>query len=325
MFSRCRVLAILSLSSLLASLSCSYASGKKGQGPRVAFHKTDGKVSVTIGKDPLATYWHRDEQIPRPFLANVHAPDGIQVTRSYPLKKEDLQDHATFHPGIHLSFGDLSGHDFWRLKARVVHERFLDEPKDAPGWSGFTVRNLYLPAKGDMPICTETCRLSFAFRPAGYLIAWDSTLMSEAADFTLGDQEEMGFAVRVATPLTVAKGKGGRIRDSEGRIDEKQVWGKQADWCDYSGPLAGKHVGLTVMPDPKNFRKSWFHARDYGLLVANPFGRNAFTKGQKSRLTVRRGESLRLRFGVLVHSHQTEKDYDIPMAYRDFLEITGSD
>jgi hypothetical protein len=123
----------------------------------------------------------------------------------------------------------------------------------------------------------------------------------------------MGLGVRVATPLTVKRG--GQILNSDGRKNERQVWGKQADWCDYGGVIDGEPAGVTLMPDPKNFRRCWFHARDYGVLVANPFGRNAFTRGEKSKVVVRKGETFRLRFGVLVHSGET----DVAAAYKAWL------
>jgi len=90
--------------------------------------------------------------------------------------------------------------------------------------------------------------------------------------------------------------------DSEGRLNGEQIWGNAADWCDYSGTLKGQHVGMTLFCHPKNFRPSWFHARDYGLLEANPFGREAFGKGEKSRVPVQPGEKFRLRYGVFVHA-----------------------
>ena len=62
--------------------------------------------------------------------------------------------------------------------------------------------------------------------------------------FTFGDQEEMGLGIRVATDHAVTNG--GVITSSDGRKNEKQVWGRQADWCDYSG----KGVGVMLMPDP---------------------------------------------------------------------------
>jgi len=113
----------------------------------------------------------------------------------------------------------------------------------------------------------------------------------------------------VATDLSVKSG--GVITSSEGRKNEKQVWGRQADWCDYSGTVGG----IMLMPDPQNFRRSWFHARDYGLLVANPFGRQAFTKGEPSRVVVEKGSTLTLRFGVLVH----DENLDRQAAYDELL------
>ena len=104
---------------------------------------------------------------------------------------------------------------------------------------------------------------------------------------------------------------GGRIVNSDGLRDEKQVWGTTADWCDYRGTVGGAEVGVALMSDPRNVRRPWFHARDYGLLVANPFGRRAFTKGEESRIVVKAGETFRLRFGVLVHSGRT----DVGVAY----------
>jgi hypothetical protein len=72
------------------------------------------------------------------------------------------------------------------------------------------------------------------------------------------------------------------------------------------------------MPDPANFRRSWFHARDYGFVAANPFGANAFTQGPKSKVGVRAGESLRLRYGVFVH----EGSVDLAAAYSEWARGT---
>ena len=60
------------------------------------------------------------------------------------------------------------------------------------------------------------------------------------------------------------------------------------------------------------------HARDYGFLALNPFGRQAFTKQEPSRVVVKPGESLKLRYGVLVHASDKETDYDAAAAFRDF-------
>ncbi len=257
------------------------------------------------------------ETITRPFFESIHAPDGTQVTRNNPpVEGVDLADHPTFHPGLWLAFGDLDGADSWRNRDRIRHAGFADEPHGGPSRGEFAVRNRH--EKGGGVVAEEVCRVSVLVRPQGHLLLWDSEFRPVGGDLIFGDQEEMGLGLRVAPPMAVVKG--GRITDSEGRLNEAQVWGKQADWCSYAGEIDGKQVGVVLMPHPQNFRRSWFHARDYGLVVANPFGRNAFTKGEVSRVVVKGGETLRLRFGVLVHGGRP----DLTAAYRDYLKQGGS-
>ncbi|HEY2892588.1 MAG TPA: DUF6807 family protein, partial [Pirellulales bacterium] len=170
---------------------------------------------------------------------------------------------------------------------------------------------------GDNQICEQVCRVAISARPAGYWIVLDSRF-SSPREFAFGDQEELGLGLRVASPLAVKNG--GRLTNSDGLSGEKQVWGKQADWCDYSGEIDGQAVGVLLVPDPANFRRSWFHARDYGFVAANPFGRNAFTKGEKSHVVVLPGQSLSLRYAVLIHAGQT----DLARDYREALELMNA-
>ena len=128
----------------------------------------------------------------------------------------------------------------------------------------------------------------------------------------------MGLGIRVATPI--AARQGGQILDSEGRKNERNVWGRQALWCDYRGTIQGQRVGITLMPDPANFRRCWYHARDYGFLAANPFGRNPLTGGAKSKVIVKAGDPFRLRYGVLIHSAaKRDKPINLQAAYLDYI------
>ncbi len=277
----------------------------------VSFALGSHSVQISVAGRPFATYVFRDEKIPRPYLAHVRAHSGTQVTRNHPpIEGTDATDHDTFHPGIWLAFGDLSGADFWRNKATVKHVEFVEKPIARRDGGHFAVKNRYV--SGDKVICDEICRITIRVRPAGYLILWDSKFTGPD-DFYFGDQEEFGLGVRVATPLAVKNG--GRMTNSDGLENEKQIWGKQADWCDYSGTIDGQPLGVLLVPHPRNFRRSWFHARDYGFLAANPFGRNAFTGGAKSKVTVRKGQSLCLRYAVLIHSGPI----NLQAAYRDAL------
>ncbi len=282
----------------------------------------------------IAHYVFRDETIRGPYFAHVYMPNGLPTTRNHPPQPGvDPTDHDTMHPGIWLAFGDISGHDFWRNKAVVEHVEFAEPPQsklqDREGIVTFVVKNRY--RAGDKTICVELARHTIRAVGGGYWFMFDSQF-SGSEPFSFGDQEEMGLGVRLATPLTVKTGSG-TITNSAGDKNEKEVWGRQADWCDYSAVLTTKiepnntdwpvRTGLLLVPHPENFRRSWFHARDYGLLVANPFGQRAFTKGAASRIEVKPGETLRLRFGVWSYGMNLDQKLDFTeraSAYLRFAE-----
>jgi len=275
--------------------------------PPVAFERGDARLHIKVGGSDFAAYVWDDPTVRRPYFTDLRSPTGVAITRNNPpVEGKDPTDHATMHPGLWLAFGDISDVDFWRNKGLVRHVAFLEPPTADSDGGGFVARNAYESA--GKTICEEVCRIRITVAPQGVLIDWTSEFRGPET-FVFGDQEEMGLGVRLATDLTVSNG--GKILDSAGRINEKQVWGRQADWCDY----AGERGGIMLMPDPGDFRRSWFHARDYGLLVANPFGRRAFNQGEPSRVVVERGNTLTLRFGVLVH----DAALDRRIAYRDFL------
>lgn len=283
------------------------------QQPRVSFKHTDGQLAISVDNSPIATYVYNDDVILRPYFAHMKAPGGIQVTRNHPPKPGDRDDHATMHPGIWLAFGDISGNDFWRNKAKVKHVRFLQGPIVEGDKGTFVQQKRYLMPDGTV-VCDEEFQTTIRVNNDGYLLLLESTFHSEK-DFYFGDQEEMGLGVRVATPISEVEG--GQLTDATGRTNAKAIWSHSAAWCDYSGEVDGHRVGITIMTHPQNFRESWFHARDYGLLAANPFGRAAMKKGEPSKVIVRPGETLKLRYAVWIH-----KDADAAAITKVFNEYT---
>jgi hypothetical protein len=284
---------------------------------RVEFETAADRLEVLIGSRPAASYVFKDARILRPYFAHVRAPGGIPVTRAHPPRPGvDAEDHAEMHPGIWLAFGSLGGADFWRNRGRVEHARFVEAPEGGDGEGRFAVVNRYLD--GDRLVCEEECRVRVLAGREGFVLAIDSSFRSEAADLVFGDQQEMGFGVRLATPLTVKAG--GRIIDSEGRAGEKAIWGREAAWCAADGVFDGRRAGVALFPHPENFRRSRFHARDYGLLAANPFGVKDFGAGDESVVTVKRGEPLRLRFAAFVYAVDEKAAFDIAGAAGELVE-----
>ena len=270
----------------------------------------DNRLHIHVGEQQITTYVWQDEHLPRPYFENFATVDGVAVTRTHPTDPKidaDNEDHPDFHPGTWLAFGDISGTDFWRNKARVRHLRFGKEPKTVGTTASFTVVNAY-EALGDSArlLAEETCTYTLEITSTGYLLRTDSTFHPQVDDFAFGDQEEMGFGVRMATPLTVRHG-GAMIRNSEGGKQEAGTWGKTAQWCAGYGSIDHQWVGVSVMASPDNFRPAWFHSRDYGLLVANPFGKKAMTGPRDDtiapdRTPVAMDKTLRLQFGIYVFS-----------------------
>jgi putative membrane-bound dehydrogenase-like protein len=277
-----------------------------------------------VDGNPLAIYVWDDPVTTRPYFKSVHAPGGkVQLTRNHPPKPGDIGDHETYHPGLWWGFGDVGGNDYWRLKARSVGGDFVEQPKGGQDRGTFAVRNRLLVNGGDSVFCEQRCRYTIFRRPEGILMICESVFIREAGDFWLGDQEEMGLAFRVGFDFPITSGKGGRILNSNGSRDLKQIRTRQSDWCDYSGPAGEQFAGMMLMNDPANFRRPWWHAVDNGLLVANPLGESELNRRGKRRenFLVKKGTPFRLRYGVLMHIHDQAEDFQPVEAYQEFIKL----
>jgi Methane oxygenase PmoA len=281
---------------------------------RVEFVKHTDRITFSIQGQTIAEYVFQDEKIWRPYFANIRSATGIQLSRNQPPKPdEDATDHETMHPGVWLAFGDINGSDFWRNQAKMEHLRFAEDPFHDDHGVKFASESRLIDSKGVYIGLIEN-DIRITPTESGWMLVWNSVFQATNVELVFGDQEEMGFGVRVATPII--EKNGGKITNSFGQVSAKSTWGQPGDWSDYSGEIEGSPVGITVMSSPKNFRGSWWHNRDYGLIVANPFGRQSMQQGDKSAVTVRRGETLRLSFGMSVHD---KPDYDPKSAYKSFV------
>lgn len=284
-----------------------------GDPETVRFRMDEDSLEIYSHEVKIGEYVFHDPNIKRPYFAHIKTQSGVQVTRNHPPTANDKDDHADMHPGIWMAFGDISGNDYWRNKAEVKHIEFTQHPRVENGIGQFKVLNHHLAPDTNEVICMAEHSYSLEPVENGLLLVWDAKFSSNQRSFVFGDQEEMGLGFRIATDFTVENG--GEIINAEGLKNGENVWGKQSNWCAYQGKHNGHPIGMLLMPSPKNFRQSWFHARDYGLLVANPFGRNAFTKGQPSRIVVQKGESLHMQFGLFIY----EGDIDFGEVYRSYV------
>ncbi len=268
------------------------------------------QLHISLGGKPIVEFVFRDDKILRPYFSNARLQNGLKVTRNHPpVEGVDELDHANLHPGIWLAFGDINGDDFWRNKAAMEHIRFISDPVVKNEQLRFATECRLKKSDGK-PLCLLTNKYVLTARPNGWLLIWSAEFHADKQMVVLGDQEEMGFGARMATAFT--EKNGGLIRSSTGKQTAKKTWGQLANWCDYSGadPNSG---GIMLMASPKNFRESWWHNRNYGAFVSNPFGRKAMKQGEVSSISIAPGKTLRITFGALIHDHRAfnaEAEYE---------------
>ena len=62
-----------------------------------------------------------------------------------------------------------------------------------------------------------------------------------------------------------------------------------------------------ILASGKTPRVPWWHNRNYGLMVANQFGRKAMKQGEKSQYKVKGGGTLQLSFTVIIHEQENSE------------------
>jgi len=277
--------------------------------PEVVLLLEEKAVVVTIDGD-LFTRVHLEGQ-PQPVCWPVRAAGGTHVTRDHPLTVDEelLEGEAKDHPhhrSVWFAHGDVNGVDFWHAipgKGRIEVDEIVQG--GGPDALAFTTRWLDTAQEPPALVCTGRRIYSFGGdRDGRRWIDLDITITASETALTFGDTKEgtMGVRVHPALRLRGAVAKGS-ILNSAG-VRDGEAWGKRAAWVDYRGRIGDEVLGVALFDHPDNPRHpTWWHARDYGLLAANPFGRSAFEKAEPGAGTCElpRGESLRFRYRLLVH------------------------
>ena len=121
--------------------------------------------------------------------------------------------------------------------------------------------------------------MTFYADPRLRIVDFDITL-TPVTKVTFGDSKDGAFGLRLRPALQEDHGSG-HIVNAEGLAGEKAAWGKPANWCDYSGKIAGEKVGIAILDHPANpHHPVRWHVRGYGLFAANPFGLAGFHQRQ---------------------------------------------
>ncbi|MBT7740773.1 MAG: c-type cytochrome [Opitutae bacterium] len=271
------------------------------------------KVVVSIGNEIFTEYRYANQG--KPILYPVIGPYGIPMTRHYPMKEGvpgESGDHH-HHQSIHYNH-PVSGIDFWhgRGGAHIRNDEIV-KAEVVDGKALIVSRNSWM--HGDKRILSDTTEISAGNTKGGRFIDYKVSIHASEREITFQDSKEGSMSIRTHPALRLqGKVAKGSAINSEG-VKGKAVWGKAAKWVNYWGPVDGKMVGIAIFDHPKNPRHpTTWHARDYGLVTANPFGKRYFKEGDGA-LTLQKGETVTFAYRFFFHENSHEK-IDLPEHYK---------
>ena len=263
----------------------------------------DAGIDVTIGGKPFTTYHKISGH--KPICYPLLGPGGAAMTRNYPMKKVEGEkaDHP-HHRSFWFTHGDVNGVDFWSEsgKAGKIVQDEVSYTKSGPVVGVISTTNNWVSREGKR-ICRDARRMAVWNVKNGRMYDFTVTLTAPDGPVKLGDTKEGSFGFRTASTMKPDAGKGGVVVNAQGDKN-KDTWGKASPWVDMYGPVDGATVGIAFMEHPDSFRApTYWHARTYGLVAANPFGLHHFLNDNKQdgSHTIDKGGSITFRFRIWLH------------------------
>jgi hypothetical protein len=272
---------------------------------QVTLTPSDTAIRVEVGGELFCEYAFKGHR--RPIIYPIIGPSGVPMTRNYPMKpgKDEAKDHP-HHTALFYAHGIVNGVDFWHGKGNdIVNATLTHELVD--GVVAVRSNNRWMSQGKE--VCSDETLLRFGMDGDSRFIDYQITLVASVGDVRFGDTKEGTMAIRTHPALRL-KGKvaKGKAKNSAGDKD-KALWGKSAAWVDYYAPINDAVVGIAIFDHPSNPRHpTTWHARDYGLICANPFGLSYFQKKPKGTgdLKLASGEKVTFRYRFLFHPGDTE-------------------
>jgi hypothetical protein len=244
-----------------------------------------------------------------------------------PDKRHSRQDHP-HHRSIWTAYGDVrmgdfskEGTDYWAVGKDKGLEKVtkIVRVESGPVFGLIEANIDWVTAAGKKELA-ETRTYRFFKTPDGQrMIDVKVVFKFTEGDVMFADTKEGGIvALRVA--ISMDEQTAGKMYNSEGKVGEKECWGKHAAWCDYVGPVDGKTVGIAVFDAKTNYGhpQPW-HIRAYGLYAANPFGLKSFGEKASGAHTFKKGAAAEFNYRILIHDGDT-KQAKVAEQYRLYSE-----
>ena len=260
------------------------------------------------------TRYHFGPGLHRPFLFPVIGPSGRSLTRmGHP---HDPESHS-HHNSVWISHNDVNGTSFWsdNGKGKIRHKRIV-KFEDADEHASLIAENEWVNSEGKVLLLERRQITTFPLPNDEWLLTIDMEFKANDGTVTLGKTPFGMIGVRMAKTIGV-NDAGGKIRNSEGAVNEKEVFWKNARWVDYSGAITNEKLeGITLFdhPDNPNY-PACFHVRNDGWM-----GASLTFDGPRE---IRPDKPLQLRYGLYVHSDMKSSEA-IDTEWRRFTKIPAA-
>lgn len=281
------------------------------------------------------TRYHFGPELRRPFWYPIAGPGGRSLTRMNmpydpgksmtrdkqpddPTKPENPLGHS-HQTSVWICHKDVNGFDFWRdggpIAGQILHQTERDglEYDEADGTATLLTRNAWNDPQGKTLMIDRRMATVFPGEDDSWWLIVDLQFEAPAnSPVTLGKTTFGPLGVRLSKTVSVREG-GGRILNSEGFRNEKDVFMKRARWVDYSGPVTRDEAGgITLMDHPQNpAHPAKFHVRDNGWM--------GVTLTPDATRVIEPGQPLRLRYALWAHPQAP----DAPTIERQWQSFAG--
>lgn len=261
----------------------------------------------------------------RPFwypLQTTLAPSLVRMGHPH-----DPVGHR-YHYGVWITHSSVNGVNFWddeldngkdKIRGSIQLQRVLGLWDGDDGADMLAL--IHWVAERDKHVVLIEKRY-IQVRPspgaASWLLIVDSDFTAPKGRTATFDPSGFGLlSVRMAKTIGVHDG-GGRILNSEGQVNEEQVFRKPARWCDYSGRLTSQALaGVCLFNHPQNPQHpTAFHVRNDGWMCS--------CLSLEKPVEVRDETPLHVRNGLWVHEGGADQAHCEAM-WKKFVELAPAD
>jgi hypothetical protein len=295
----------------------SYAASSNREA-RISFsHDAEaGTMTVVIDGKPAFIYQHHKDLDLTHFWP-VNSPSGknmlVQKTEPYPHHRAlwfadkirlDGGEPAELYNALYSGTGgQKKPYKPYTapFRNRIRHVEFSNE--NAGRSKAHIEENLVWEIEGGKPAIDEHRDINIRAMSEGQFFI-DITFTVTAS---YGPVEFVSDAVHYAWPYirmntTFSVDGGGTITNSEGGVNQDGTHDKVARWVDYSTTVDGVTEGLAVFSHPSNDYPHKWLTRDYGC-----FGPRRNDEQSGKPFTLKKGESISQRIGILIHTGDVEE------------------